>query len=88
MNNTENKQVSIMKQNYILKRKKNGDYRACLKYSVPTFVEQIYKMQRLEVSGAVRTTYGSLGFKRLIQFGLRIIGMLFVRLKAVVKVMP
>ena len=25
--------------NCILKRKKNGEYRACLKYSVPTFVE-------------------------------------------------
>jgi len=26
----------------------------CLKYSVPVFVEQIYKMQRLEFSGVVR----------------------------------
>jgi len=33
---------------------KNGDYIPCLKYSVPIFVEEIYKMQRLEVSGAVR----------------------------------
>ena len=46
-------------------REKNGEYRACLKYSVPIFVEYIYKMQRLEVSGAVRPTYGSLGVKRL-----------------------
>jgi len=44
---------------------KNGEYRACLKYSVPIFVEEIYKMQRLEVSGAVRPIYGSLGVKRL-----------------------
>ena len=35
------------------------------KYSVPIFVEYIYKMQRLEVSGAVRPIYGSLGVKRL-----------------------
>ena len=27
------------------------------------FVERIYKMQRLEVSGAVRPLYGSLGVK-------------------------
>ena len=38
-------------------------YIPCLKYSVPIFVEQIYKMQRLEVSGAVRPLYGSLGVK-------------------------
>jgi hypothetical protein len=35
-------------------RKKNGNYTACLKYLVWIFVEQIFKMQRLEVSGAVR----------------------------------
>ena len=45
--------------------RKNREYRACLKYSVPIFVEQIYKMQRLEVSGTVRPIYGSLGVKRL-----------------------
>ena len=33
---------------------KNGEYIPCLKYSVPIFVEYIYKIQRLEVSGAVR----------------------------------
>ena len=49
-------------------REKNGEYRACLKYSVPIFVEQIYKMQRLEVSSAVRPLYGSLGVKRLRSF--------------------
>ena len=38
MNNTGTKEVSVMKKNCILKRK-NGEYRACLKYSVPTFVE-------------------------------------------------
>ena len=47
-------------------REKNGECRECLKYSVPIFVEQIYKMQRLEVSGVVRPLYGSLGVKRLI----------------------
>jgi len=45
--------------------KKYGEYRACLKYSVPTFVEQIYKMQRLEVRGAVRLIYKSLGVEGL-----------------------
>ena len=54
-----------MKQNAFW-REKNGEYRACLKYSVPTFVEEIYKMQRLEVSGAVRLIYRSLGVKGLI----------------------
>jgi len=43
--------------------KKNGEYGICLKYSVPIFVE--YKMQRLEVSGAVWPIHGSLGVKRL-----------------------
>ena len=48
-----------------MKRKKNGEYTACLKFSVPIFVEQIYKMQGLEVSGAVRPIYGSLGVRQL-----------------------
>ena len=52
MNNIGTKEVSILKQTAFW-REKNGEYRACLKYSVPIFVEQIYKMQRLEVSGAV-----------------------------------
>ena len=64
MNNTGTKQVSIMKQTAFW-REKNGECRAGLKYSVPTFVEKIYKMQRLEVSGAVRPIYESLGVKRL-----------------------
>jgi len=34
--------------------KKNGEYKPCLKYSVPVFVEKIYKMHRLEVRGAVQ----------------------------------
>jgi hypothetical protein len=38
-------------------REKSGDCAACLKYSVRIFVEQIFKMQRLEVSGAVRHIY-------------------------------
>ena len=65
MSNTDTKLVSIMKQTAFC-REKNGEYRACLKYSVPIFVEQIRKMRRLEVSGAVRPIYGSLGVKRLI----------------------
>jgi len=44
---------------------KNGEFISCLKYSVPLFVEYIYKMQRLEVSGAVRPLQWSLGVKRL-----------------------
>jgi len=36
------------------RRGENGEYMPCLKYSVPIFIEQIYKMERLEVSGAVR----------------------------------
>ena len=35
-------------------KKTNGEYIPCLKNAIPIFVEQIYKMQRLEVSGAVR----------------------------------
>jgi len=64
VNNTGTKQVSITKQTAFW-RGKNRECRACLKYSVPTFVEEIYKMQRLEVSGVVRPIYGSLGVKRL-----------------------
>jgi len=37
-----------------LKREKNEEFIPRLKYSVPVFVEEIYKMQCLEVSGAVR----------------------------------
>ena len=39
MNNTGTKQVSIMKKLHF--EEKNGEYRACLKYSVPIFVEYI-----------------------------------------------
>ena len=66
MNNTRTKFVRIMKQTAFC-RGKNGEYTPCLKYSVPIFVEQIYKMKRLEVSGAVRPMHGSLGFKGLRQ---------------------
>ena len=38
VNNTGTKQVSIMKQTAFW-REKTGEYRACLKYSVPIFVE-------------------------------------------------
>ena len=53
MNNTGTKYFRIMKQTAFL-RGKNGEYIPILKYSVPIFVEYIYKMQRLGVSGAVR----------------------------------
>ena len=39
-------------------REKNGDYAACLKYSVRIFVAKIFV-----VSGAVRRINRSLGFK-------------------------
>ena len=38
VNNTGTKEVSIMKQTAFW-REKSGEYRACLKYSVPIFVE-------------------------------------------------
>ena len=38
VNNTGTKEVRIMKQTAFW-REKNGEYRACLKYSVPIFVE-------------------------------------------------
>jgi hypothetical protein len=47
------------------KKEKKGESAACLKYSVPIFVESVHKMQRLEVSSAVRPIYGSLGIKGL-----------------------
>ena len=47
---------------------KTESYIPCLKYSVPIFVEWIYKMQHLEVSGAVRPLESSLGIKRLIMY--------------------
>ena len=52
MNNTGTKYVRIMKQTAFFFKK--GEYITCLKYSLPIFVELIYKMQRLEVSVAVR----------------------------------
>ena len=52
MNNTGTKYVRFMKQTAFW-RGKNGEYILCLKYSVPVFVEWIYKMQHLELSGAV-----------------------------------
>jgi hypothetical protein len=39
VNDTGTKQVSSLKQTAFLREKKNKDYRACLKYSVPVFVE-------------------------------------------------
>ena len=41
MNNTGTKEVSIMEQTAFWREKK-VEYRACLKYSVPIFVEYIY----------------------------------------------
>ena len=43
MNNIGTKQVIIMKQTAFW-REKVGEYTPCLKYSVPIFVEKIYKM--------------------------------------------
>ena len=45
-----------MKNTAFLEREKHGEYIyiSRLKYSVPIFVEYIYKIQRLEVSDAVR----------------------------------
>jgi hypothetical protein len=48
-----------MKQKAFL-RQKNGECAACLKYSVSIFVDYIYKIQRLEVSGAVRVIHMTL----------------------------
>jgi len=53
VNNTWTKYVRLMKQTAFW-REKNGEYIPCLKYSVPIFVEYIYIMQHLEVSGAVQ----------------------------------
>jgi len=53
VNKTGTKYVRIMKET-AFEEEKNGEYIPCLKYLVPVFVEKIYKMQRLEVSGAVR----------------------------------
>jgi hypothetical protein len=50
-------------------KRKNGDYAACLKYSVLIFVEKIFKMERLEVSGAVRHVFPSLSGKGLERTG-------------------
>ena len=66
MNNTGTKNVKIMKQTAFWRVKKGG-YIPRLKYSVPIFVE-IYKMQRLEVSGAVWPLYGMLDIKGLIKW--------------------
>jgi len=52
VNNTVTKYVRVMKQTAFW-RGKNGEYIPRLKHSVHIFVEQIYKMQRLEVSVAV-----------------------------------
>jgi hypothetical protein len=39
VNNTLTKNGSIMKETVFLRGKQNGDCAACLKYSVPVFVE-------------------------------------------------
>jgi len=44
VNNTGTKYVRIMKQT-VFWREINGEYILCLKYSVPIFVEYMYKMQ-------------------------------------------
>ena len=48
-----------------MKRKKTGECTARLKCSVSVFVDLIFKMQRLEVSCAVKLLYTSLGAKGL-----------------------
>ena len=59
------KKVALWNKRHFEEREKNGDYAACLKYSVHIFVEYIYKMQHLEVSCAVRPIYWPLGVKWL-----------------------
>ena len=49
MNNTEPKNVALWNKWHF--EEKNGEFAACLKYSVFIFVEKIYKMQHLEGSG-------------------------------------
>jgi hypothetical protein len=49
VNNTGTKKGSVMKQTAF--EKKNGEFAACLKYSVLIFVEKLHKMQHLEGSG-------------------------------------
>ena len=41
--------VALRNKRYF--KEKNGEFAVCLKYSVLTFVEKIYKMQHLEGSG-------------------------------------
>jgi hypothetical protein len=53
-----------MKQTANSKRK-TEECAACLKYSARIFVEKIYKMEFLEVTGAERPIEGSLGVKGL-----------------------
>jgi len=53
VNNTGTKYVRIMKQTAFW-RGKNGEYIQCLKYSVPIFVELMYKMQLWRLAVSVR----------------------------------
>ena len=50
----ESNMLELWNKLHFKKKKKKREYIPCLKYSVPVFVEWIYKMQRLEVRGAVR----------------------------------
>ena len=52
----EPKKIALRNKRH-LEEGKNGECAACLKYSVSIFVELIFKMQRLEVSCAVRHIY-------------------------------
>ena len=47
MNNTGTKYVRIMKQTAIW-RETHVEYIPCLKYSVPIFVEEVYKMWKIQ----------------------------------------
>jgi hypothetical protein len=52
----EPNKVALLNRRHFVETK-NGDYAECLKYSIQIFVEYVFKMQRLEVSGAVRHIY-------------------------------
>ena len=49
VNKQEPKRIALWNKRHF--EEKNGEYAACLKYSVLIFVEKKYKMQHLEGSG-------------------------------------
>jgi len=54
VNNTGTKKSKVALCNKLHFEEKNRECAACLKYSVLTFVEKIYKMQHLEGSGRMQ----------------------------------